>query len=46
MALAADAGQHPPSAHQLRSFEALPFETYGTFYLSALMGLVTLIFDL
>jgi len=39
MALSADAGLSPPSTYQLCSSQALPFGRYGTFCVSALVGL-------
>jgi len=46
MAPVADAGRRPPSVYQVGSWYALPFGRYGARCVSALMGLVTLLFDL
>ena len=46
MALAPDASLRPPSPHQLWSLYALPFGRYGTFCVSALVGLWPWRFDL
>ena len=46
MAPAANSGRRPPFVYKVWSSYALPFERYGTRCVSALMGLVTLSFDL
>ena len=46
MAPLADASRRPPSVYQVWSSQALPFRRYAAGCVSALMGLVTVIFDL
>ena len=46
MALVADASRRPPSVYQVSSSKALAFGRYGARCVSALMGLVTLTFEL
>jgi len=46
MAPVTDASRRPATVHQVWSSYALPFERYGGRCVSALMGLVTLAFDL